>query len=79
MFYSSIKGSSLSLDVVEESRRRFGLEASDSICFKARIVILLIDDGIKLNKKLDSKWHETLVPLVSRIQQVRDLIKETKS
>ncbi|KAG5632075.1 hypothetical protein H5410_003792 [Solanum commersonii] len=64
-------GSSLSLDAVEESRRCLGLEASAAVCFKAaRIVILLIDDGIKLDKKLDIKWHERLVPTVGRILQV---------
>ncbi|TMX04311.1 hypothetical protein EJD97_010093 [Solanum chilense] len=64
-------GSSLSLDAVEESRRCLGLEASAAVCFKSsRIVILLIDDGIKLDKKLDIKWHERLVPTVCRILQV---------
>ncbi|KAG5631629.1 hypothetical protein H5410_003346, partial [Solanum commersonii] len=64
-------GSSLSLDAVEESRRCLGLEASAAVCFKAaRIVTLLIDDGIKLDKKLDIKWHESLVPTVCRILQV---------
>nr|XP_016434943.1 PREDICTED: protein fluG-like [Nicotiana tabacum] len=70
-------GSSLSLDAVEESCRRFGLEASAAICFKAaRIVILLIDDGIKLNKKLDIQWHETLVPTVGRILQVEHVAEK---
>lgn len=64
-------GSSLSLDAVEESRRCLGLEASAAVSFKAaRIVILLIDDGIKLDKKLDIKWHEKVVPTVGRILQV---------
>ncbi|KAH0728126.1 hypothetical protein KY284_003991 [Solanum tuberosum] len=64
-------GSNLSLDAVEESRRCLGLEASAAVCFKAaRIVILLIDDGIKLDKKLDIKWHESLVQTVGRVLQV---------
>uniref|UniRef100_K4AVK7 Uncharacterized protein n=1 Tax=Solanum lycopersicum TaxID=4081 RepID=K4AVK7_SOLLC len=64
-------GSSLSLDAVEESRRCLGLEASAAVSFKAaRIVILLIDDGIKLDKKLDIKCHEKVVPTVGRILQV---------
>ncbi|XP_027769453.1 protein fluG-like [Solanum pennellii] len=64
-------GSSLSLDAVEESRRCLGLEASAAVCLKAaRIVILLIDDGINLDQKLDIKWHERLVPTVGRILQV---------
>lgn len=64
-------GSSLSLHAVEESRRCLGLEASAAVSFKAaRIVILLIDDGIKLDKKLDIKCHEKVVPTVGRILQV---------
>nr|XP_010320459.1 protein fluG-like [Solanum lycopersicum] len=64
-------GSSLSLHAVEESRRCLGFEASAAVCFKAaRIAILLIDDGIKLDQKLDIKWHERFVPTVGRILQV---------
>ncbi|KAH0784222.1 hypothetical protein KY290_003820 [Solanum tuberosum] len=70
-------GSSLSLDAVEESRRCLGLEASAAVCFKAaRIVILLIDDGIKLDKKLDIKWHERLVPTVGRVIQVEHVAED---
>lgn len=47
------------------------MEASAAVSYKAaRIVILLIDDGIKLDKKLDIKWHERLVQPVGRILQV---------
>ncbi|XP_019234169.1 PREDICTED: protein fluG [Nicotiana attenuata] len=68
---AQLYGSSLSLHAVQESRQRFGLESSSAICFKAaKISVLLIDDGIELDKKLDIKWHESFVPTVGRILRV---------
>ncbi|XP_075092250.1 protein fluG-like [Nicotiana tabacum] len=70
-------GSSLSLDSVQESRERLGLASSAAICFKAaRIAALLLDDGIKLDKTLDIKWHESLVPTVGRILQVEHVAEK---
>ncbi|XP_055807899.1 protein fluG [Solanum dulcamara] len=68
---AGIYGSSLSLHAVQESRQRFGLESSAAVCFKAaKISVLLIDDGIELDKKLDIKWHRSFVPIVGRILRV---------
>nr|XP_016475391.1 PREDICTED: protein fluG-like isoform X1 [Nicotiana tabacum] len=68
---AQLYGTSLSLHAVQESRQRFGLESSSAICFKAaKISVLLIDDGIELDKKLDIKWHESFVPTVGRILRV---------
>lgn len=68
---AEIYGSSLSLHAVQESRQRLGLESSTAVCFKAaKISVLLIDDGIELDKKFDIKWHRNFVPSVGRILRV---------
>ncbi|KAK4345752.1 hypothetical protein RND71_035928 [Anisodus tanguticus] len=68
---AGIYGSNLSLHAVQESRQRFGLELSAAICFKAaKISVLLIDDGIEMDKKLDIEWHRSFVPTVGRILRV---------
>ncbi|XP_075110149.1 protein fluG isoform X3 [Nicotiana tabacum] len=74
---AQLYGSSLSLHAVQESRQRFGLESSSAICFKAaKISVLLIDDGIELDKKLDIKWHESFVPTVGRILRVEHVAEK---
>ncbi|XP_060176962.1 protein fluG-like isoform X1 [Lycium barbarum] len=68
---AGIYGSNLSLHAVQESRQQFGLEPSAAICFKAaKISVLLIDDGIELDKKHDIEWHRSFVPTVGRILRV---------
>ncbi|KAK4725108.1 hypothetical protein R3W88_027887 [Solanum pinnatisectum] len=68
---AGIYGSSLSLHAVQESRQHLGLESSAAVCFKAaKICVLLIDDGIELDKKFDIKWHRNFVPTVGRILRV---------
>ncbi|CAN4109571.1 unnamed protein product [Withania somnifera] len=74
---AGIYGSDLSLHAVQESRQRLGLESSASICFKAaKISVLLIDDGIELDKKLDIRWHRNFVPAVGRIVRVEHVAEK---
>ncbi|XP_016543410.2 protein fluG isoform X1 [Capsicum annuum] len=68
---AGLYGSNISLHAIQESRQRFGLESSTALCFKAaKISVLLIDDGIEFDKKLDIKWHRSFVPTVGRILRV---------
>ncbi|KAM3288208.1 protein fluG isoform X1 [Capsicum chacoense] len=68
---AGLYGSNISLHAIQESRQCFGLESSTALCFKAaKISVLLIDDGIEFDKKLDIKWHRSFVPTVGRILRV---------
>lgn len=66
-----------SLDAVEEYRKSSGLDSIAALCFKAaNISALLIDDGLKLDKKHDLQWHKKFVPRVGRILRIESLAEE---
>ncbi|MBA0746913.1 hypothetical protein Gogos_009386, partial [Gossypium gossypioides] len=70
-------GTESSLDAVEQYRRLSGLQAISSKCFKAAgISTILIDDGLKLDKKHDIQWHKNFVPFVGRILRIESLAEE---
>ncbi|MBA0809548.1 hypothetical protein Gohar_025193 [Gossypium harknessii] len=64
-------GTESSLDAVEQYRRLSGLQAISSKCFKAAgISTILIDDGLKLDKKHDIQWHKNFVPFVGDARSI---------
>ncbi|KAJ4705017.1 Glutamate-ammonia ligase-like protein [Melia azedarach] len=74
---AELYGCKSSLQAVEEYRRTSGLDLISSICFKAaNIAALLIDDGLKLDKKHDIEWHMSFVPFVGRILRIERLAEE---
>ncbi|KAG4162687.1 hypothetical protein ERO13_D01G129800v2 [Gossypium hirsutum] len=63
---AELYGTESSLDAVEYSK-----------CFKAAgISAILIDDGLKLDKKHDIRWHKNFVPFVGRILRIELLAEE---
>ncbi|XVF76352.1 hypothetical protein PTKIN_Ptkin13bG0259800 [Pterospermum kingtungense] len=74
---AELYGAESSVDAVEQYRRSYGLEAISSKCFKAAgISAILVDDGLKLDKKLDIQWHKSFVPFVGRILRIERLAEE---
>nr|KJB15107.1 hypothetical protein B456_002G160800 [Gossypium raimondii] len=74
---AELYGTESSLDAVEQYRRSSGLQAISSKCFKAAgISAILIDDGLKLDKKHDIRWHKNFVPFVGRILRIELLAEE---
>ncbi|XVE76107.1 hypothetical protein DITRI_Ditri12bG0146700 [Diplodiscus trichospermus] len=74
---AELHGTESSLDAVEQYRRSSGLQAISSKCFKAAgISAILIDDGLKLDKKHDIPWHKNFVPFVGRILRIERLAEE---
>lgn len=74
---AGLYGCEKSLDAVDEFRRSRGLEAITGLCFKAaRISTVLIDDGLKLDKKYEISWHQNFIPCVGRILRVEDLAEK---
>ncbi|KAJ8753951.1 hypothetical protein K2173_001849 [Erythroxylum novogranatense] len=74
---AELYGCENSLRAVEEYRRSNGLEAIASKCFKAgRISAVLIDDGLKLDKKHEVEWHKSFAPFVGRILRIERLAEE---
>ncbi|KAA3466345.1 Glutamate-ammonia ligase [Gossypium australe] len=74
---AELYGTESSLDAVEQYRRSSGLQAISSKCFKAAgISAILIDDGLKLDKKHDIRWHKNFVPFVGRILRIERLAEE---
>ena len=62
------------MEAVEEYRRISGLESISSTCFKAaRISTVIFDDGIHLDKILDTEWHKSFTPHVARLVRVERL------
>lgn len=62
------------MEAVEEYRRISGLESVSSTCFKAaRISTVIFDDGIHLDKILDTEWHRSFTPHVARLVRVERL------
>ncbi|OAP06815.1 NodGS [Arabidopsis thaliana] len=74
---AQLYGTEVSLEAVEEHRKTSGLDSFTSKCFKeARISALLIDDGLKLDKKHDIEWHRNFVPFVGRVLRIETLAEQ---
>lgn len=74
---AELYGCDSSLQAVEEYRRAAGLQSICSICFEAaNISAVLIDDGLKLDKKHGLDWHKGFVPFVGRILRIERLAEE---
>lgn len=68
---SELYGSNSSFDAVQEYRSRCGVELVTTKCFKAaRISVVLIDDGLELDKMYSIEWHKKFVPFVGRIVRI---------
>ncbi|KEH42148.1 protein fluG [Medicago truncatula] len=71
---AELYGCEPTLEAVEEYRRISGLESVSSTCFKAaRISTVIFDDGIHLDKILDTEWHRSFTPHVARLVRVERL------
>lgn len=71
---AELYGCESTLEAVEEYRRISGLESISSTCFKAaRISTVIFDDGIHLDKILDTEWHKSFTPHVARLVRVERL------
>ncbi|CAN6580955.1 unnamed protein product [Malus baccata var. baccata] len=74
---AELYGSEKTLHGVEEHRRLAGLQAISLACFTAaRISVILIDDGLRFDKKLDIDWHKNFAPVVGRILRIEYLAEE---
>lgn len=74
---AELYGCEPSLEAVEEYRRSAGLQSISSVCFRAaKISAVLIDDGLKLDKKNDLEWHKSFVPFVGRVLRIERLAEE---
>ncbi|KAJ4904775.1 glutamate-ammonia ligase [Raphanus sativus] len=68
---AQLYGTEVSLEAIEKHRQTLGVCSLTTKCFnEARISALLIDDGLKLDKKHDIKWHGKHVPFVGRVLQI---------
>ncbi|KAI3933353.1 hypothetical protein MKW98_006712, partial [Papaver atlanticum] len=64
-------GCEKTLKGIEEYRKSSGLESISSECFKAaKISVLLIDDGLEIDKMHDLEWHKSVAPVVARILRI---------
>ncbi|KAJ4826933.1 hypothetical protein Tsubulata_013395 [Turnera subulata] len=74
---AELYGSGNSLQAVEEYRKCWGLERITAACFKAAgISAILIDDGLRLDKKQSIDWHKLFAPFVGRILRIETLAEE---
>lgn len=74
---AQLYGTEVSLEAIEERRQASGLQSLTSTCFQeARISALLIDDGLKLDKKHDIEWHKSFVPFVGRVLRIETLAEQ---
>ncbi|XP_010412750.1 PREDICTED: protein fluG [Camelina sativa] len=74
---AQLYGTQVSLEAIEEHRKTTGLESFTTKCFQeARISALLIDDGLKLDKKHDIEWHRNFVPFVGRVLRIETLAEQ---
>ncbi|WZZ81572.1 protein fluG-like [Brassica napus] len=74
---AQLYGPEVSLEAIEKHRQASGLHSFTSKCFKeAGISALLIDDGLKLDKKHDIEWHRDFVPFVGRVLRVETLAEQ---
>ncbi|KAL6987311.1 glutamine synthetase [Sarracenia purpurea var. burkii] len=74
---AELYGSQSSLTGIQEYRSFSGLQSISSTCFKAaRIVAILIDDGIEFDKKHEIEWHRKFAPVVGRILRIERLAEK---
>ncbi|XP_023638546.1 protein fluG [Capsella rubella] len=74
---AQLYGTQVSLEAIEEHRKTSGLDSFTTKCFQeARISALLIDDGLKLDKKHDIEWHRNFVPFVGRVLRIETLAEQ---
>ncbi|KFK34567.1 hypothetical protein AALP_AA5G162400, partial [Arabis alpina] len=74
---AQLYGTHVSLEAIEKHRKTSGLDSFASKCFQeARISALLIDDGLKLDKKHDIEWHRNFVPFVGRVLRIEALAEQ---
>ncbi|KAG2329124.1 hypothetical protein Bca52824_000304 [Brassica carinata] len=74
---AQLYGTEVSLEAIEKHRQASGLHSFTSKCFKeAGISALLIDDGLKLDKKHDIEWHRSFVPFVGRVLRIETLAEQ---
>lgn len=74
---AQLYGTEVSLEAIEKHRQTLGVCSLTTKCFnEARISALLIDDGLKLDKKHDIKWHGKHVPFVGRVLRIETLAEQ---
>ncbi|PQQ19780.1 protein fluG [Prunus yedoensis var. nudiflora] len=74
---AELYGCEKTLHGVEEHRRLAGLQSISSTCFRAAgISVILIDDGLRLDKKHEISWHKNFAPVVGRILRIEHLAEE---
>ncbi|ESQ45170.1 hypothetical protein EUTSA_v10010120mg [Eutrema salsugineum] len=74
---AQLYGTEASLESIEKHRQTSGLHSFTSKCFKeSGISALLIDDGLKLDKKHDIEWHRSFVPFVGRVLRIETLAEQ---
>ncbi|KAL0724961.1 hypothetical protein Bca4012_039560 [Brassica carinata] len=74
---AQLYGTEVSLEAIEKHRQTLGLHSLTTKCFnEARISALLIDDGLKLDKKQDIEWHRNFVPCVGRVLRIETLAEQ---
>lgn len=74
---AQLYGTEISLEAIEKHRQATGLRSFTSKCFKeAGISALLIDDGLKLDKKHDIEWHRDFVPFVGRVLRIETVAEQ---
>ncbi|ERN04790.1 hypothetical protein AMTR_s00140p00082700 [Amborella trichopoda] len=71
---ASLYGCEESLDGVQSYRKSSGIDSICSKCFgAANIGVILVDDGLALDKMYDIEWHQTYAPIVGRILRIEHL------
>ncbi|KAF8044966.1 hypothetical protein N665_5921s0001 [Sinapis alba] len=74
---AKLYGTEVSLEAIEKHRQTLGLHSLTTKCFnEARISALLVDDGLKLDKKHDIDWHRNFVPHVGRVLRIETLAEQ---
>lgn len=74
---AELYGCEKTLHGVEVHRRLAGLQSVSSTCFRAAgISAILIDDGLRLDKKHEIDWHKNFAPVVGRILRIEHLAEE---
>jgi hypothetical protein len=59
------------VNAIKEHRNAIGLEAVSEKCFSgANIEIVLLDDGLTMDKMLGMGWHRKYIPGVHRVLRI---------
>ncbi|CAB4284362.1 unnamed protein product [Prunus armeniaca] len=74
---AELYGCEKTLHGVEVHRRLAGLQSISSTCFRAAgISAILIDDGLRLDRKHEIDWHKNFAPVVGKILRIEHLAEE---